>query len=94
MENVTCLRCNTVNEFYVEESGPHLKAMCNHCHRYIKFVSQEKPPCLYVGKYKEVPISTIEDMPYLKWALDKLKLSDKVKTAIQNRISQFEHLAK
>ena len=94
MENVTCLRCNTTNEFYVVESGPHLKAMCNNCNQYIKFVSQEKPPCLYIGKYKDKPISTIEDIPYLKWALGTLTLKDTVKKAIQDRITSFEHLAK
>jgi phage FluMu protein Com len=93
MEDVTCQRCQTTNEFYIEESGPHLKAMCNHCNRYIKFVSKEEPK-LYVGKYKGVPIKDIEDMGYLKWALTTLKINATVITAIQNRISSFEHLAK
>lgn len=38
---VKCQRCDTVNEFYVVESGPHLKAICNHCDRYIKFIPRE-----------------------------------------------------
>lgn len=35
---VKCLRCQTVNEFHVVESGPHLKAICDNCGRYIKFI--------------------------------------------------------
>lgn len=94
MSEVKCQSCQTVDEFYVVESGPHLKALCNHCNRYIKFVSREEEPCLYVGKYKKIPIKDIEDIPYLKWALTTLDLKDKVKSSIQNRISSFEHLAK
>lgn len=40
MQSVICHRCNTTNEFYVVESGPHLKAICNNCDRYIKFISR------------------------------------------------------
>ena len=38
MEDITCQRCQTTNEFNVEKSGPHLKAICDHCNRYIKFL--------------------------------------------------------
>lgn len=38
---VKCNLCGTVNEFYVVESGPHLKAICNHCNRYIKFIPRD-----------------------------------------------------
>jgi len=41
MRDVICHRCDTTNEFYVVNSGPHLKAMCNHCNRYIKFIPQD-----------------------------------------------------
>lgn len=93
MENITCLRCGTANEFYIEESGPHTKAICNHCNRYIKFIQKELPK-LYVGKYKGIAISEIEDIGYLKWALATLHLTSAIKMAIQSRITTFEHLAK
>jgi single-strand DNA-binding protein len=45
---VRCNRCGTINEFYVVDSGKkpdgsvlHTKAMCNHCNRYIKFISRD-----------------------------------------------------
>jgi len=41
MKDVKCQRCDTTNEFYVVEGGPHLKAICNHCDQYIKFISRE-----------------------------------------------------
>lgn len=42
MEDVKCQRCQTVNQFTVEQSGPHLKAVCDNCGRYIKFLKQDK----------------------------------------------------
>jgi hypothetical protein len=41
MENVTCQRCQTINEFHVVDAGPHLKAVCDNCNRYIKFISKQ-----------------------------------------------------
>lgn len=35
-----CPRCHTINEFYIEHSGPHLKASCNNCDGFIKFLKQ------------------------------------------------------
>lgn len=56
--DVTCPRCRTTNDFYVVESGPHLKAMCNHCDKYIKFVPKG------FMKYIDVESSTIEEIGY------------------------------
>jgi len=39
-KQVKCLRCDTVNEFHIEYSGPHIKAICDNCGRYIKFLKQ------------------------------------------------------
>lgn len=41
MENITCQRCQTTNEFNVAKAGPHLKAICDHCNRYIKFLPRD-----------------------------------------------------
>tara|TARA_R110000868_G_C10949892_1_gene767731 strand:+ start:233 stop:520 length:288 start_codon:yes stop_codon:yes gene_type:complete len=95
MAEVICLRCKTTNEFYVVHSGHHLKAMCNHCNQYIKFVSQDKePPKFYFGKYVGKYIHEIEDMNYLKWALGNMTLKQPIKDAIQKQITSFENLAK
>ena len=95
MGEVICLRCQTTNEFYVVQSGPHLKAMCNNCNQYIKFLSQEKePPKFYFGKYVGQYVHEIEDMQYLRWAVNNMTLKQPMKDAIQKRIDSFEHLAK
>lgn len=95
MEEVICQRCQTANEFYVVPSGPHLKALCNHCNGYIKFVSQDKePPKFYFGKYVGKYIHEIEDMQYLKWAVTNMKLKQPMRDAIQKQINSFENLAR
>lgn len=62
--NITCPRCKTTNEFYVEASGPHLKALCNHCDKYIKFVPKE------FMKHTEVDSTNIKEVGYN--GMDKL----------------------
>lgn len=95
MGEVICQRCGTTNEFYVVPSGPHQKAVCNHCNQYIKFISQEKePPKFYFGKHVGKYVHEIEDMQYLKWAVTNMKLKEPMRVAIQKRIDSFEHLAK
>lgn len=95
MGEVICQRCNTTNEFYVVSSGPHQKALCNHCNQYIKFISQEKePPRFYFGKHVGKYVHEIEDMQYLKWAVKNMTLKQPMRDAIQKRITEFEHLAK
>jgi formate dehydrogenase maturation protein FdhE len=84
MEDVKCLRCGTVNDYHTEESGPHLKAICNQCNQYIKFVSQGKEPTLYFGKFKDRTIASLiseDEIKYLKWLLGtniKQKLKDQI----------------
>ena len=34
-----CLKCGDFKDVYVELSGPHLKASCGCCGKYIKFLS-------------------------------------------------------
>ena len=93
MEDITC-SCGSVNDYCLTVSGPHQRANCNQCDAFIKFVSQGKEPCLYFGKYKEVPIKDIEDIPYLQWALINVKMKDKIRQAITNQISTYKHLSK
>jgi hypothetical protein len=96
MSEIICQRCNTANEFYVVQSGPHMKAMCNHCNSYIKFVPQQKePPKFYFGKYVGKYVHEIEDVNYLKWALKDMKnLKKPMREAIEKQISSFENLAR
>ncbi len=37
---IHCQRCGLVDDYRTVQSGPHLKAICNGCDRYIKFISK------------------------------------------------------
>jgi hypothetical protein len=40
MENVICRNCGSINDYRTSKSGPHIKAVCNSCDKYIKFLPQ------------------------------------------------------
>lgn len=93
MEELICPKCGSTTDYYTELKSNQNVARCNNCDSFIKNIPYQKPQ-LYVGKYKGMPIDEIEDMSYLRWALDKMKLSAAIRKAIETRISSFEHLAK
>lgn len=37
-----CSNCDTEQDIFIELSGPHLKASCTVCKKYIKFLSVEE----------------------------------------------------
>jgi hypothetical protein len=39
-EEVVCVRCGTVDDYDTVPAGPHLKAVCKNCGKYIKFLKQ------------------------------------------------------
>lgn len=39
---LVCYHCGLVDDYHTVESGPHLKAICNGCGSYIKFIPREK----------------------------------------------------
>lgn len=41
MEEIICHRCGSVDDYKVVPSGPHLKAICKGCGKYIKFISKQ-----------------------------------------------------
>lgn len=40
MEDVICRNCGSINDYRTSNAGPHVKATCNGCDKYIKFLSQ------------------------------------------------------
>lgn len=40
MNQIICQRCGSVNDYRTVQSGPHIKAICNGCDRYIKFMKK------------------------------------------------------
>lgn len=93
MEDIICNKCGLVNDYRTERKANNDVAYCNGCDSYIKNIPRDVPK-LYIGKYKDIPISEIENMGYLKWALKELRLTGTVKAAIEKRISEFENLAR
>ena len=37
-----CNNCDEDRDIYIEQKGPHLKASCIKCKKYIKFLNQEE----------------------------------------------------
>lgn len=93
MQDITCGKCGSVNDYRTENKATQVTAFCNKCGAYIKNIPQGEP-AFYVGKYKGKKVSEIEDMGYLKWALKEMKMSANMRAAIEKRISDYEFLAK
>jgi hypothetical protein len=93
MEDIVCKHCGLINDYRTERKANNHCAYCNGCGEFIKNIPYAEP-ALYVGKYKGKPISEIEDIGYLKWALKELGLTRPVREAIEKRIEQFENLAR
>jgi hypothetical protein len=93
METLYCGHCDKQVGFYTELKSNQNTAWCNECSGFLKNVPYSKP-ALYVGKYSGKPIEEIADLNYLQWAIKTMKLNERTKTAITNRIAQLEHEAK
>lgn len=88
MEDIICLRCDSTNDYRVEQSGPHKKAVCNKCNRYIKFIPQSDKTLLHFGKYKGREIVTMrsdDELAYLYW-LQKTNIKRGLKIEIENHL--------
>ena len=93
MEPITCPRCGSQDDYSTTPSGPHLKATCNQCGRYIKFLPQDNGPAmLHFGKYAGMPIPDITDLNYLEWALANVnRLSARIQEAMKTRITALKN---
>lgn len=93
MEQVTCKNCGSVNDYRTELSGQHLKAICNVCDRYIKFLPQNNPVLVMpFGKFKDREISSLtskEEVEYLTWGVSNLKLSTSIKLSIKAHLDKL-----
>lgn len=96
MVQLTCPHCGAVNDYSTTPSGPHLRADCNQCHRYIKFIPQENSkPTLHFGKYKGREISSMnsqEELNYLKWLFSQSDLKPKLSSDIEFQLKRLGQL--
>jgi hypothetical protein len=91
---VICKRCGLVDDYRTEVAGPHIKAICNGCGRYIKFLSQGKQlTALPFGKYKGREIESMtqqQEVQYLYWILANVaKLNQSLKDTITNHLKNY-----
>lgn len=94
MEQLKCNSCGAIDQYYTTLVSNNNVARCKVCDAFIKNIPYDKPK-MYVGKYKNQLIENIEDMGYLKWALANMTtLTKSQRDAIENRINQFENLAR
>lgn len=89
-EDLICTKCGLVNDYTLTRKANNDVATCNGCGAWIK----NKPyalPAIPFGKYKNIPIESIQDLRYLEWALKNLTdLKDKIKTAIRNQVTRLK----
>ena len=90
LHDVVCQRCGTENEYYTEQGSIHVKAICNRCNRYIKFLPQDKPQIMMLPKYRGVPVSELTDKSYIEWCLSgDVKISHGLSNALRERWLQL-----
>ena len=94
MDTLFCPKCREQKEYYTELKSNQNTARCNDCNTFIKNIPYEQPK-FYIGKYKGQEIGNIDDIGYLKWAVQNMSnLKRRIKDAINQRIAQLEFLAK
>lgn len=94
MDTLFCPQCREQKGFYTELKSNQNTARCNDCNTFIKNIPYEQPK-FYVGKYQGKEIGSIDDLNYLKWAVENMRnLKGRTKEAIAQRIAQLEFLAK
>lgn len=90
---ITCKNCGSVDDYRVEQKSNNRVATCNHCDRYIKNIPHDKAR-IYIGKYKGKAVDEIDDLPYLNWLFDNVKLNAHVAHAVGEQIRKLENLMK
>lgn len=87
---IVCKSCGSVDDYRQEKSGPHVKAVCNGCDKYIQFLPQgfTGESLMYFGKYKD---KKLKDIPpdYFIWLYENTKVSGSLKSYIVSNLQQF-----
>jgi hypothetical protein len=92
-ENISCNNCGSL-DYNTSISGPHLKATCKSCGKFIKFISQNNSHRLYFGKYKGFLINEMVDVGYLIWLIENTNMKRVYIDAINERIEELKMLDK
>jgi hypothetical protein len=76
-KNITCPKCQSIDDYKVEDRGLHKTAFCNKCDSYIKNLPQGKPITLFFGKFNGRTIDSMiepNEIDYLRWLSTKTDL--------------------
>jgi hypothetical protein len=74
MPDIICQHCGSINDYRTIMKSNQDTAWCNGCDKFIKNISQGKPPTIYFGKYNGREISsmvTTDEVNYLRWVTDQ-----------------------
>jgi uncharacterized protein (DUF3820 family) len=90
METIICQKCGLINDYAVQQSGPHKTAYCNGCGKYIKHITQGNDFEIPFGRYKGRMLSSMvssEEINYLKWLLLQ-DVKNSLRTKLQTHIDK------
>jgi len=96
-EEIICQHCGLVNDYRTEMKSNQNTAWCNGCEKFIKNISYRDYSnldeiFLPFGKYKDIRLSTINDISYLKWAVSSGAVKKGYREAVEKRISQLTQI--
>ena len=94
MEEIFCRNCGLVGDYHTVMKSGQNTAWCNGCSRFIKNISQGKPPTIFFGKYKGTLVSEMQDVSYLEWLIKANVASPKLIDPIKDRISELKFQGK
>lgn len=88
--DVICKNCGSINDYHTEISGPHLKAVCNGCDKYIQFLAQGFTPetIMFYGKYKGRALKNIPHQ-YFVWLYENTKVAGSLRIYIESNLNNF-----
>lgn len=89
MEELKCKKCGVVGLPNITIKGVHHVGKCAICNAYIKHIGHAEPQ-FYSGKHKGKLISEIDDLEYLYWADENMKMSKYCLDAVERRIDELE----
>lgn len=87
-DNIVCRSCGSINDYKVEEKGNHHCAYCNGCGEFIKNIGHQ-PDIFHFGKFKGKLVSEVDDRQWLEWAVETVKMSPKLRTAVKAKIEKL-----
>ena len=84
-----CHRCQKDVHPVYSKSGPHIRADCPVCQKYIKFIPLKNKDewVMPFGKYKDVKLKDINDRSYLEWLLENVEVGNRMRTLIEEKLN-------